>query len=278
MLRTRVITALVLLAGLLLILVLNSYVVFALALAVFFGAAAWESLRLFGAKLPLQGAALWTAAFLFLAFLRAESPFPPQFIVLIGISTIIWIMRLMPSLIIGLPPLETIGNRFLNGIYGISLLACFLAMLVLFQRSTLYLFSVLAIVWVADIGAYFSGKAFGKRKLAPSISPGKSWEGAIGGWLAVLSLAAFSTRFPQLQDTFAVKLQMAWGWFAFVAAMTVIVAASVVGDLFESQLKRRIAMKDSSNLLPGHGGVLDRIDALIPALPMAVLLAYWIGT
>jgi phosphatidate cytidylyltransferase len=277
MLKTRVITALVLLAVLLLILVLNSYAVFALALAAFFGAAAWESMRLFGAKLPLQGAALWTAAFLFLAFMRAETSLPLPFIVLIGISALSWALRLAPSLAIGLPPLESVGNRILNVTYDLSILACFVAMLALFQRSTLYLFSVLAIVWIADIGAYFSGKAFGKRKLAPSISPGKSWEGVFGGWLAVLLLAAVSTRIPELRDTFAVKLQLAWGWVGFIAALSVIVAASVVGDLFESQLKRRIAMKDSSNLLPGHGGVLDRIDALIPVLPLAVLIAYWIG-
>jgi phosphatidate cytidylyltransferase len=277
MLKTRVITALVLLAVLLLILVLNSYAVFALALAAFFGAAAWESLRLFGARLPLQGAALWTAAFLFLAFMRAETSLPLPFIVLIGISALSWALRLAPSLAIGLPPLESVGNRILNVTYDLSILACFVAMLALFQRSTLYLFSVLAIVWIADIGAYFSGKAFGKRKLAPSISPGKSWEGVVGGWLAVLLLATVSTRIPELHDTFAVKLQLAWGWVGFIAALSVIVAASVVGDLFESQLKRRIAMKDSSNLLPGHGGVLDRIDALIPVLPLAVLIAYWIG-
>jgi phosphatidate cytidylyltransferase len=278
MLRTRVITAVVLLAVLVLILYLDSYLVFALALAAFFAAAAWEGLRLFGAKSPLPGAALWTAAFLLLAFRGDQAQLPTQFILLIGLSAIFWVVRLAPSLMIGLPALDAIGNRIVNGMYGVSILACFVAMLVLFKHSTLYLFSVLAIVWVADIGAYFSGKAFGKRKLAPSISPGKSWEGAIGGWIAVLALAAVSTRFPALQDTFAAKLQLAWGWLGFALTMTVIVAASVVGDLFESQLKRRIAMKDSSNLLPGHGGVLDRIDALIPVLPLAVLFEYWIVT
>jgi phosphatidate cytidylyltransferase len=276
MLKTRVITAVVLLAVLVLILYLDSYPVFALALAAFFGAAAWEGLRMFGVKMAIPGAVLWTAAFLFLAFRGEPSHLATQFIVLIGISAVFWVLRLMPSLVIGLPPLAGLGNRVLNAMYGVSILACFVAMLILFQHSTLYLFSVLAIVWIADIGAYFSGKAFGKHKLAPSISPGKSWEGAIGGWIAVLALATISTRLPALQDTFSTKLLVAWGWLGFVPTMTVIVAASVVGDLFESQLKRRIAMKDSSNLLPGHGGVLDRIDALIPVLPLAVLFEYWI--
>lgn len=282
MLRTRIMTALVLLAVLLSILYLNSYSVFALAAAASFGAAAWESLRLFGAKRRIQGAALWVAAFLLIAFLGDESPAGSPMILqpilrsifLFGASAAIWAVRLTPSLTIGLPPLHAVGNRLLNWGYGISILACFVAMLALFKHSTLYLFSVLAIVWIADIGAYFSGKAFGKHKLAPSISPGKSWEGVIGGWSSVMFIAAASTCIPALQDTFAAKLQAAWGWFGFALALCVIVAASVVGDLFESQLKRRVGMKDSSNLLPGHGGVLDRLDALIPVLPLAVLFDY----
>jgi phosphatidate cytidylyltransferase len=134
---------------------------------------------------------------------------------------------------------------------------------VLFSHSPLYLLSVMAIVWVADIGAYFSGKAFGKRKLAPSISPGKSWEGAIGGGIAVLVLSALSVSYGGdafVADTFAARVRRL-GWPALLAMLVLIVAASVVGDLFESQLKRRAGMKDSSALLPGHGGVLDRIDA-----------------
>ena len=133
----------------------------------------------------------------------------------------------------------------------------------------------MALVWVADIGAYFAGKAFGKHKLAPSISPGKSWEGAIGGWVAVLLIAGGSTLIPQLQDTFAAQLLMRKGIVISAVLLSLISAASVVGDLFESMLKRRAGMKDSSHLLPGHGGVLDRIDALIPVLPLAVLLDLW---
>jgi phosphatidate cytidylyltransferase len=161
----------------------------------------------------------------------------------------------------GLPPAGSTGNLLLSGIYAIAILGCFLAMTILFRRSPLYLLSVLAIVWIADIGAYFAGKAFGKRKLAPSISPGKSWEGAIGGWIAVLLLTALSLLSPSLSDTLV---------------LTLLAVASVVGDLFESQLKRRAGMKDSSALLPGHGGVLDRIDALIPVLPLAVLFDFWL--
>jgi phosphatidate cytidylyltransferase len=145
---------------------------------------------------------------------------------------------------------------------------------VLFSHSPLFLLSVMAIVWVADIGAYFSGKAFGKRKLAPSISPGKSWEGAIGGGIAVLVLASLSVVYggDAFADTFAARVAHGWAGRPCWRILVLMVAASVVGDLFESQLKRRAGMKDSSNLLPGHGGVLDRIDALIPVLPLAALI------
>jgi len=160
-------------------------------------------------------------------------------------------------------------------LYGIALLGAFLAILALFERSVLYMFSVMALVWIADIGAYFSGKAFGKRKLAPSISPGKSWEGAIGGGVLVLLAGFGSVAIPALQDTFAASLYQSWGVIGMVLVLTLLVAASIVGDLFESQLKRRAGMKDSSNLLPGHGGVLDRLDALIPTVPLAVLVSHW---
>lgn len=268
MLKMRVITASVLLAVLLTVTFSQSFVFFALVTAAFFGAAAWESFRLFRNAQPVLGAVLWTSAFVFIVFKGDVS----RAILLFGICAAIWALRLVPSLAFGLPPVDGFANRLLNGIYGIAILGCFIAITVLFQRSPVYLLSVMAVVWVADIGAYFAGKAFGKHKLAPSISPGKSWEGAIGGWLAVLAIAAVTALYPPLAATFAAKMQQKLGWLGFAAVMTLLVAASIVGDLFESQLKRRVAMKDSSNLLPGHGGVLDRIDALIPTLPLAVLL------
>jgi len=272
MLRTRVITALVLLAILLTVLLSHSYAAFVAVLIAFFVAASWESLRLFQSPRPMFGAALWTLVFAFLLLQRQGN----DYIVLFGICAAVWAFRFTPSLALGLPPAQSLSNRMLNGIYGVAVLGCFLAIAVLFQRSSLYLFSVLAIVWIADIGAYFSGKAFGRRKLAPSISPGKSWEGAFGGWIAVLLLGTASALYPALAGTFPAKVEKVFGWAGFFAVMTLLVAASVVGDLFESQLKRRAEMKDSSNLLPGHGGILDRIDALIPVLPLAVLFDHWL--
>lgn len=272
MLKTRVITALVLLAVLLAVLFSRSYVLFALTATVFFAAASWESFRLFRNARPLAGTVLWTIAFAVVVVAGDLS----RAVWLFGLCAAIWALRLGPSLAFGLPLFEGVANKLLNGIYGVAIFGCFVAIAVLFKRSPLYLLSVMAIVWGADIGAYFAGKAFGRRKLAPSISPGKSWEGAIGGWLAVLVLAAASTLSPALGDTFASRVQEAWGWTGLLSALTLLVAFSVVGDLFESQLKRRTGMKDSSNLLPGHGGVLDRIDALIPVLPLAALIDLWL--
>jgi phosphatidate cytidylyltransferase len=272
MLKTRVLTALALLAVLLPVLFGRSPGLIALVAGLFFAAAAWESFRLFGNRNPAFGAAVWTAAFGFLVFwgeIRSA-------ILLFALCAAIWAVRLAPSLATELPLIDSFGNRLLNGIYGVALLGCFAAIISLVQHSAIYLLSVMALVWIADIGAYFSGKAFGKHKLAPSISPGKSWEGAIGGWLATLIVAGISTLHPSMADTFSARVVEQWGWLGFALVITLLVAFSIVGDLFESQLKRRAGMKDSSNLLPGHGGVLDRIDALVPTLPLAVLLGHWL--
>jgi phosphatidate cytidylyltransferase len=125
--------------------------------------------------------------------------------------------------------------------------------------------SVMILVWGADIGAYFSGKAFGKRKLAPKVSPGKSWEGLYGGLAACLLITA------------VVGVYRSWSLgeiiFALVSA-AIVVLISVVGDLTESMFKRKSGVKDSSNLLPGHGGVLDRIDSLTAAIPVFALLLW----
>ena len=277
MLKTRIITAVLLLAVLLPVLFFNYFPAFAAIAAAFFGAAVWESFRLFKNRFALPIALVCCTLFAY-AFLLGGVRGEPMF--WFALSVAIWLLRFVPALGTGLPPLDGVGNTLLSMVYALAIVACFIAIVALFQHSPLYLLSVMALVWIADIGAYFSGKAFGKRKLAPSISPGKSWEGAIGGGIAVLLLGALSVLLapgaPLLADTFAVRLQAAFGWAATLAALVLIVAASVVGDLFESMLKRRAGIKDSSNLLPGHGGVLDRIDALIPVLPLAALIGVWL--
>lgn len=275
MLKTRILTALVLLAVLLPVLFFNNFIAFAVVATAFFGAGAWESARLFGLGSPRMFGVV--CCVLFGAGLLLGVP-ANAIGLLFALSVLLWVIRFTPSLALGLPPLLSPANWVLSLSFTVALFGCFYAIVRLFQHSPEYLLSVMALVWIADIGAYFSGKAFGKRKLAPSISPGKSWEGAIGGGIAVLALSSLTivSGAAWLQDTFAVRLQARFGWAGALAILIVVVAASVVGDLFESQLKRRAAMKDSSNLLPGHGGVLDRIDALIPVLPLAALIGAWL--
>ena len=272
MLKTRIITAVVLFAVLLAVLFSGFYPAFAAVVLLFLMAAVTECFQLFGRtrKQAAVVALFWVAAFAYAFLYNPNVAYKFWF----GLACLIWLLRLVPSLATGLPPIESFRSTMLGMLYAIAIISCFAAIVILFQQSAMYLLSVMALVWIADIGAYFSGKAFGKRKLAPSISPGKSWEGAIGGGIAVLVLSSLVILFggPYLADTFVVKLQASLGWFNALGVLAVLTAASVVGDLFESQLKRRAGVKDSSNLLPGHGGVLDRIDALVPVLPLAALI------
>jgi phosphatidate cytidylyltransferase len=141
-----------------------------------------------------------------------------------------------------------------------------------------FLLSALCLVWAADIGAYAAGRAFGRRKLAPTISPGKSWEGVAGGMASVLALAVLwvlviDRQWPVDSSSLYTQLAGRLGWAGLVPLALVLAAFSVMGDLFESLVKRAAGAKDSSRLLPGHGGVLDRIDALLPVLPIAMALA-----
>ncbi len=160
------------------------------------------------------------------------------------------------------------------------LLACWVALIELHARGPVVLLAAMAIVWIADIAAYFVGRAIGRRKLAPAISPGKSWEGAIGGALAVVlagwAVAVFAGQGGALSATLAARLFDTSAVLA-VPVLLALAALSVVGDLHESLLKREAGVKDSGTLLPGHGGVLDRIDALIPVMPAVSLLHRLLG-
>ncbi len=162
----------------------------------------------------------------------------------------------------------------------LGLVALWAAWLALAQARGLginFMLSALCLVWMADVAAYFGGKTFGRRKLAPSISPGKSWEGVWSGMAGVMLLAFFwmwldgrsSFDSPSLYS----RLFAAEGLGGLVIALLALCGLSVVGDLIESLVKRAAGAKDSSRLLPGHGGVLDRVDALLPVLPAAMALA-----
>jgi phosphatidate cytidylyltransferase len=143
--------------------------------------------------------------------------------------------------------------------------------------SVNFVLSALCIVWTADIAAYAAGRAFGRRKLAPTISPGKSWEGVAGGVVGVLLLSLLWTGWvdpalPVDGPSLFGQLRARFGSGGMLLASAGLAGLSVVGDLFESLVKRAAGQKDSSQLLPGHGGVLDRIDALLPVLPAAMAL------
>ena len=151
------------------------------------------------------------------------------------------------------------------------LIGAWVALVELQARSPWLALAAMAIVWIADIAAYFTGRAFGRRKLAPAISPGKTWEGVYGALAGVavyaLALLPYAGRAGY---TGAIAASSVAGWLALALVLT---ALSVMGDLFESLLKRQAGVKDSGSLLPGHGGMLDRIDALLAALPVAALAA-----
>lgn len=137
-----------------------------------------------------------------------------------------------------------------------------------------FLLSVLLLVWAADIFAYFTGRAWGRRKLAPAISPGKSWEGVWGGMVGVVLLALVwaAADAHWKPDVVSLYTHLSRRGLGFLVLGAVFLAAmSVVGDLMESLFKRSAGVKDSSGLLPGHGGVLDRVDALLPTLPLAMI-------
>jgi phosphatidate cytidylyltransferase len=191
-----------------------------------------------------------------------------------------WIVFSALALRAGVPLWARIP-RWFKALVGIFALAgAWSALVVARGIGVEMLLSIFCLVWIADIGAYFSGKRWSLRvfsqKLAPEISPGKSWEGVLGGFFCVIFIGIcwwklgflLGLNGPNLYS----RLGESYGWLGFIAAMTMLTAISVVGDLMESFVKRGAGVKDSSQLLPGHGGVLDRIDALLPVFPMAVML------
>jgi len=162
--------------------------------------------------------------------------------------------------------------RWLGALTGfLVLVPTWLALVELHKLGPWLLLLLMSVVWISDIAAYFAGRRFGRHKLAPAISPGKTWEGAAGAVLAVGLFAAlwgfaWQTYFPQ-----AIR-SMHFGAFGMLLFLWLLTAIGICGDLFESALKRQAGVKDSGVLLPGHGGVLDRIDALTSVLPVAALV------
>ena len=166
-----------------------------------------------------------------------------------------------------LPRSRTLGT--LTGI--VVLVPTWLALVELRELGPSLLLLVMSVAWISDSAAYFAGRRFGRRKLAPSISPGKTWEGVAGAALAVGLYALLWTHAWQAYYPQALK-SMRFGALGMLLFLWLLTAIGVYGDLFESAVKRQAGVKDSGTLLPGHGGVLDRIDALTAVLPVAALV------
>jgi phosphatidate cytidylyltransferase len=272
MLKTRVITALVLLAVLLPILFLLPAIYIGIFFLVALLAAAWEWSRLLApdAKRSAYLYALFSLAIIL--FLLGMQNVSWQFSLLL-LAVIFWFF-IAPFILAKGMNLSLQKLRPFYVLLGLILLpATWFALVFLRELGLVFLLSSMALVWVADIGAYFIGKAFGKRKLAVQISPGKSVEGAVGGLVLCYVYALACVFFLPFESTLFGAWAIRFGWIPMFLMVTVLTVFSIFGDLFESQLKRLTGVKDSSHLLPGHGGVLDRVDALIPTMPIAALLA-----
>lgn len=278
MLKQRVITALIMMLVLLPALFNASPLPFCGLALLMIAAGAWEWGRLvgYGGRTALAVGALCAAMCLaswYAGWLDQKMP------LLWGVVGGLWVLLGAGMLRGGVAAWSALprGLRLVGG-----LLALWVAWLAVAQARVIginYLLSVMALVWAADIAAYFAGRALGERfskvKLAPTISPGKSWEGVWGGMLGVLVLACL-WRWADVANAVAVpslySLLYVRAWWLMLVAVLFMAAMSVVGDLVESLIKRSAGVKDSSGLLPGHGGVLDRLDALLPTLPLAMML------
>lgn len=273
MLKARVITALVLLAGLLAALFLlpaSGWLVFA-SLICAVAAGEWAAMlgfggvaqKTYGVLLGLLCLAAGVVAGLHRPFTVAPFGLAPVY----GLSALFWIFC-VPFWLRAKWRLPGRAGAALVGL--VLLLPPSLAIAHLRLISPWLLLGVMAAVWMADIAAYFTGRAFGRRKLAPSISPGKSWEGAAGAVVGVIAygLVCLAMTVPGMSAT---------QYVLAIPALAGFTAISIIGDLFESLIKRQAGVKDSGNLLPGHGGVLDRIDSLTSTLPIAALLLLWIA-
>jgi len=278
MLKQRIATALVLLAVLLPALFASTAWPFALLMLLMAGAAAWEWARLNSASsvaAVIMGAAV--AAACGLALWAGWVRVGPSLAWWLAFG--VWVLGGALALKVGPGAWHTLP-RVARWVLGLA--AVWTAWLALSSAKATginFILSIFCLVWMADIAAYFGGRAFGRRKLALAISPGKSWEGVWSGMVGVQVLAFAwiqADRYWQLGTAdslslFSVLLNRL-GVAGLVLTLVFLSAMSVVGDLVESLVKRSAGAKDSSGLLPGHGGVLDRVDALLPVFPIAMAL------
>ena len=261
MLLARVATAAALIAALLAALFLLPSAAFVVLVGFIVAAAAFEWARLcrMGGQAAWAYAVLAAALFAFPAWAGAAAP-------VAALGAAFWLLVAPLWLVRGMHPAQA---RLLAAAGLAVLVPAGVAMVAL---SPVQLLVSLGLTWIADTAAYFTGRRFGRHKLAPAISPSKTWEGAAGGLLGTLAYAIICAGvLPSL------KGMPGSTWAAYLAAALGLCAASIVGDLFESAAKRQAGVKDSGAILPGHGGLLDRIDSATCTLPFAALLWPLIG-
>jgi phosphatidate cytidylyltransferase len=267
-LALRIGTGVVLVAAILAALFLLPPAGFAVVMLVIVSIAAHEWARLIELR-GVAGIAFTALVFVAGAALLAlalAGGFAPVVAAACGIATLYWLAAGIPSVLASWQPSSPV-TRALAAF--VVLEGALVAIVALQARSAAFALAAMAIVWIADTAAYFTGRRLGRHKLAPRISPGKTWEGAAGAVVAVVAYALLLVPLAR-RAGFAAEIDATAiaGWIVLAIA---VVALSIVGDLHESLLKRRAGVKDSGSLLPGHGGVLDRIDALLAAMPPVAL-------
>jgi len=267
MLKQRIITAVILLVGFLAALLALPDIGWSLLSVAIVAVGASEWARLSSMDKPQTNRYLALTLIFMLALAALHNFATPDvqlipFLLVYIAAAVFWILAVPAWMISGWKP----GSPHLLGLTGwLVLLPTGLAIMELRAISPWLLLGLMALVWVADSAAYFAGRRFGKNKLAPAISPGKTWEGVAGALLAVgvyVFIVAYATGLNKQYLVFPPGVMAAWWW----------VGLSIIGDLFESMIKRQAGVKDSGTILPGHGGLLDRIDALTPTLPLAALV------
>jgi phosphatidate cytidylyltransferase len=256
--KQRIITAVIALLLLLAVLfVLPEQVAIVVIVAVMLGGA-WEWSAFLGLSATAGRAAyvvLIAALIAAVTFLAIEPALVFKIALVWWVAALIWIF-FFPT------PIPA-AVRWLSG--ALVLVPLYLALVILYNVAPELLFFALLIVWVADTGAYFAGRFLGRVKLAPDISPGKTWEGVIGGLVAVVLLTLLRTTWAETDLA------------VFIPFCLAVACLSIVGDLTVSMFKRTAGVKDSGGLFPGHGGVLDRIDSVAAAAPLFALGLGWVG-
>ncbi len=259
MLKQRIITAVISIAILGVVLFLVPPMVAEFVIALLILAAAWEWSGLIGAHSVL--ARIFYVIFIAALMAVVGMIWPDGVERILQLAVIWWLVALIWTFLFPTPIPAIV--RWLSGV--LVLIPMYAALVLLYQTAPSLLLFVLLIVWAADVGAYFAGKQFGRVKLAPGISPGKTWEGVIGG-LVLVAILVWARSF-WFEADLAVLIPFSMG----------VAGVSIVGDLTVSMFKRTAGLKDSGTLFPGHGGVLDRVDSVAAAAPVFALGLSWTG-